>query len=742
MLLLALWSVAAATGESPVAKVTAVLAELKSKTEADGRGEQKLYDQFACWCEETTKNTKADIVAAEKRESDLTDSIKELNGKLGSGKVELARVDEAVKDGKADITKATTVRGKEASAYSQRKTDLETAIENLDRAIGVLGSLESDNLKDRAATASEEAMLLTVAAGVRHALGVYSKMTAAKPDVSDAVKSFFGNPSALMSTHSKVDSPHKGTYKTQSDAVLGMIKDMHDSFQRDLEDLNKAEKKAIAQFKDLMITKAKDQKMLEAHLSKLTSQVASDDAELAADTKERKDTQAQLIEDRAFLDSTQTTCKTRAAEWSERSRLRTEEITGMQEALTILSEGESQFEAASSAPPEFEVENGTVINETSFIQVAQVYDPKHAEHADRAYQELERLQKQGSPPLSALASAALVKQKHRASASGHFDNIIATIDRMIANLKREEADDEAHKDWCVAEKTNAESKESALEYDSNDLGAKLGRLLNKKAEINAYITSTTEDKNDLKQALAEALDNRVAEEASAKAGEADDTAAIELLTGAIAALGSFSSNHNLALLAVHHSRADPEPGTWSGSYGGASSATSGVISLLEKLKDEYKKELKTAKEDEKFALDAYWAMRKGTEEQIETLDQELATLEDQLAGTLQVIKRTTRVQGDTNTTWEATSDYLVELKPNCDWVDQTYASRKEARDTEVSELKNSILVLSGAELPGLIATRSTVSKTRMSAAEELRAVNAGPSLVRPTFLSRARPASP
>merc|ERR1719271_1138336 len=182
------------------------------------------------------------------------------------------------------------------------------------------------------------------------------------------------------------------------------------------------------------------------------------------------------------------------------------------------------------------------------------------------------LQKQGAPQLSALASAALLK--HKTSVSGHFDQIIATIDRMIANLKREEADDEAHKDWCVAERTNAQNKESALEYDSNDLAAKLGRLKNKKAEIEASIAATEEDKRNLKQALADALDNRVAEEASSKQGQADDRAAIELLAGAIAALGSFSSNHKLALVAVH-SRQDPEPGTWSGSYGGASSATSG-----------------------------------------------------------------------------------------------------------------------------------------------------------------------
>merc|ERR550537_399220 len=283
---------------------------------------------------------------------------------------------------------------------------------------------------------------------------------------------------------------------------------------------------------------------------------------------------------------------------------------------------------------------------------------------------------------------------------------------------------------------------SPLEYDSGDLGAKLGRLLSKKAEIESSIAATEQDKKDLKQALADALDNRVAEEASNKQAQADDRAAIELLAGAIAALGSFSANHNLALVAVHHSRQDPEPGTWSGSYGGRSSETSGVISLLEKIKEEYKEELKTAKEDEKFALDAYWKMRAGTEQQIDTLDEELVTLEDQLAKTLQVIKRTTRVQGDTNTTWDATSDYLVELKPNCDWVDQTYAARKEARDQEVKELQNSILVLSGAELPGLIATKATLSKTRMSVAEELRAVNAEPSLVRPTFLSRSRKASP
>ena len=82
-----------------------------------------------------------------------------MNGRLGSGKVELARVEQAVKDGAADSAKATTVRGKEAEAYAQRKSDLETAIENLDRAIGVLGKLESDNLRDRASAAEETKLL-------------------------------------------------------------------------------------------------------------------------------------------------------------------------------------------------------------------------------------------------------------------------------------------------------------------------------------------------------------------------------------------------------------------------------------------------------------------------------------------------------------------------------------------------------------------------------------------------------
>merc|ERR1740127_87726 len=105
------------------------------------------------------------------------------------------------------------------------------------------------------------------------------------------------------------------------------------------------------------------------------------------------------------------------------------------------------------------------------------------------------------------------------------------------------------------------------------------------------------------------------------------------------------------------------PGTWSGSYGGRSSESTGVLSLLEGVKDKFSTDLAEEKETEKKALDAYWKMRKSTEMQIKTLEEELDTLDGELAKTIREISQKTKQRTDTNTSWTATTDYLEELRP-------------------------------------------------------------------------------
>jgi len=714
LLFLAFCSAAATDATNPVAAIVTLLGELKAEVETDGRKEQKLYDQFACWCEETVGNTKKDIDRGTTRSKDLGASILELRGKVSSGAVEVARLKTAIAEAAESVESATSMRTNENEAYVERKTQLETGIANLGTAIEVLQNATGGG-------AQIETELLTVVAGVRSAVGLYSKLPGEKKDIT-TVKKFF---SSL-----ETKSPHMGTYQSQSDGILGMLADMKDSFTRDLADANEAEAKALKEYKGLMATKRRDQAMLKASYTKMTEESTANAADLESDSAELKETDEQLVEDQEFLKNTEKTCSTRAAEWSERSRLRTEELTGMQEALTILSEGAGTFENASTRVNASEFMNES--NATLFIQVA-VREP-----TDAAYQVLEKLQHRGRPHLAAVAATA--------QTTGHFDAIMGQVDRLIGTLEREGKADDYKKEWCDKERYAARETEARHEFDHGALGAKIGRLDDHKTQTENGINETNQNLEDLHTALADALMNRNAEEAASKKAQMDDMAAIRLLASAIERLGSFAANNPSFLQTMDemvverkHSKrnATAPPGTWSGSYGGRSSESTGVLSLLEGVKDKFSTDLAEEKETEKKAVDAYWKMRKSTELQIKTLEEELDTLDGELAKTIREISQKTKQRTDTNTSWTATTDYLEELRPECDWVESEeedgYEPRKQARKAEIKDLQNSKLVLAGASVPELVTVRSQVSKAPASVADELQHVNNA----RSAFLRRA-----
>merc|ERR1719271_716634 len=110
----------------------------------------------------------------------------------------------------------------------------------------------------------------------------------------------------------------------------------------------------------------------------------------------------------------------------------TEEMAGINKALEILNSDDSKALFDSAIKPGME---------TSLLQVEseQAHSPR-----DKAYRALKRTaRKSGSMRLAALAAS--VKE------TGHFPQVIAEVDKMIANLKQEEKDDYEHKDWCKEE---------------------------------------------------------------------------------------------------------------------------------------------------------------------------------------------------------------------------------------------------------------------------------------------------
>merc|ERR1719460_346477 len=170
------------------------------------------------------------------------------------------------------------------------------------------------------------------ATNVRRALALYTRngQRLTMQD-SEAMRSFLGSPVSML------QSPHKGAYETQSGMIQGILADMMDSFTRDYASNDEEEKEKQKDFDALITTKTDDLKKLEKALTDKTMNEGDDAKQLATDTKEREETEDELKATEEFLETTIDACKAKADEWAERSRLRTEELAGMNQAIDILT---------------------------------------------------------------------------------------------------------------------------------------------------------------------------------------------------------------------------------------------------------------------------------------------------------------------------------------------------------------------------------------------------------------------
>merc|ERR1719352_262993 len=181
------------------------------------------------------------------------------------------------------------------------------------------------------AAASSQRMSSAVAA-VRHALELYTR-NGNRLTMQDtaAMKSFLGSPVSM------IQSPHKGAYETQSGMIQGILADMMDSFTRDYASNDEEEKEKQKDFDALIKTKTDELKKLEKALTDKNMNEGDDVKQLATDQKEREETEDELKATEEFLETTTDACKAKADEWAERSRLRTEELAGMNQAIDILT---------------------------------------------------------------------------------------------------------------------------------------------------------------------------------------------------------------------------------------------------------------------------------------------------------------------------------------------------------------------------------------------------------------------
>merc|ERR1719326_2629372 len=134
-----------------------------------------------------------------------------------------------------------------------------------------------------------------------------------------------------------LQAPFTGTYSSQSGEVMGIIKNMKDTFEENLADARKTEKKQKKEFDEFMEVKQNAFDEMSALYDEKQSLLGDNDDELASRRKALANAEEQKDIKEKFLEGLLPLCKERTKEYEVRKALRANEDAALAEALAILN---------------------------------------------------------------------------------------------------------------------------------------------------------------------------------------------------------------------------------------------------------------------------------------------------------------------------------------------------------------------------------------------------------------------
>merc|ERR1719375_1821664 len=126
-----------ATGNA-IAKVIEMMSELQQKIIKEGEAAQKIYDEFAEWCEEESKSLQFEIKTGKSTAEDLQSTIDKAVADIKAGADKIEELSADIAQAEKDLEDATVIREAEHKDFAKEEAELINTVDALERAIGIL----------------------------------------------------------------------------------------------------------------------------------------------------------------------------------------------------------------------------------------------------------------------------------------------------------------------------------------------------------------------------------------------------------------------------------------------------------------------------------------------------------------------------------------------------------------------------------------------------------------------------
>eukprot|EP00445_Apocalathium_hangoei_P002835 CAMPEP_0203851778 /NCGR_PEP_ID=MMETSP0359-20131031/7539_1 /ASSEMBLY_ACC=CAM_ASM_000338 /TAXON_ID=268821 /ORGANISM="Scrippsiella Hangoei, Strain SHTV-5" /LENGTH=731 /DNA_ID=CAMNT_0050767829 /DNA_START=43 /DNA_END=2238 /DNA_ORIENTATION=- len=692
---------------NPIRKVVTLLQSMQKKVTEEGESEKELFDKFMCYCTNGKGDLEKSIADADAKVPAVGSEITVGEEKLEQAKGDLtgAQTDRAA--AKEAMAQATGIREKEAAAFGAAKAEDDINIAAIAKAVAALEK------------GSAGSFLQTETAQVIRNLANNDKVDMTESDRQDLV--------AFLSQGSG--------YAPQSGQITGILKEMGDTMTKELAEDTATEAASIKTFSELIAAKEKEVQALTATVETKTTQIGELGVAIVQMKEDLSDTAATLMEDTKFLAELESSCGTKTKEWEERSKTRAEEFVALADTIKVLNDDEAMDLFKNTLPGA----------SASLVQVRVSASAERSQALSLIRAIHQKADKHLRPALDLIA---LVLSGKKAMNQGTFVKVIKMCDDMVVILKKEQLDDDNKKEYCSMQFDTTDDSKKALERKVADAESAIANAKEGIETTTQEIAALEVGIKELDKSVAEATEQRQAENVEYKELMASDSAATELLGFAKNRLNKFYNpklfkaapkqefseeervfvnnggtpppteapggiaDTGVAVLAqvrMHNqlntaAAPAPPPDTW-GAYQKKDENSNGVISMIDLLIKDLEKEMTEAKTGENEAESDYQAMM-GEAAAKRTTDSKSLT---EKAGAKADLEADLQAHsGDHKATVNelmATEKYIASLHAECDWLLQYFETRKAARADEIDSLGRAKAVLSGADY-SLLQTRA------------------------------------
>jgi len=288
-----------------------------------------------------------------------------------------------------------------------------------------------------------------------------------------------------------------------------------------------------------------------------------------------------------------------------------------------------------------------------------------------------------------------------------FGQVIKMIDDLVAELKKEQEDDDKKKEYCDEQFDLSDDKKKVLEKNIADLESAITETEEGIVSTKEQIDALEDGIRALDKSVAEATEQRKEENVDYKELMANNGAAKELIGFAKNRLNKFynpklykpPAEEAPALVSVsaHSGDAPPPPPAAVEAYSKKGEESNGIIAMMDGLTKELDKEMTEAEVTEKDAQGDYEQFMEDSATKRAEDSKTLTDKQGALANLETSLGDQKADKASNEKSLGATNEYIASLHAECDWLVKYFDMRKEARATEIDALGNAKAVLSGAD---------------------------------------------